>query len=115
MGEFCLSGRSVPLGGVRLQNFYLDDLAQSLFPLPQADVLLVIVKGEVLEQEHLLGAISGDKASEKISVAHGAQVFCLQLELTSSLLDLERILAADGKLGVADLALGVEDFTLTRS
>lgn len=46
-------------------------------------------------------------------MACSAQVFSLELDLAGGLLDLEAIFATDGKLGIADLALGIEELTLT--
>lgn len=47
-------------------------------------------------------------------MASSAQVISLELDLAGGLLDLEAIFATDGKLGIANLTLGIEELTLTR-
>ena len=52
------------LNELRVKDFDLGDLAKCLLSLPVANVSLIVVEGEIVEHEHLLGAVSGNEASE---------------------------------------------------
>ena len=47
----------------------MSDLAECLFTLPEAHIPLIVVEGEVVKHEHLLGAVGGNEAAKQVTVA----------------------------------------------
>ena len=83
--------------------------------MPETIVLLEVVKGEVVEEEHLLVGVCRHEPSQEVAVVCCIQIVRLHQQVTSCRLDLETVLASEGKLGFTDVAVGVEELTLTRA